>query len=57
MRSEKSKSNGGRAQAVHRAIKRAILDKALGPGVKLPETRLANSWASAGPSCAKLWYA
>lgn len=42
MRSEKSKSNGGRAQAVHRAIKRAILDKALGPGVKLPEDSIGE---------------
>ncbi len=31
------KSAGGRSQAVHRALKRAILDQALAPGAKLPE--------------------
>jgi DNA-binding GntR family transcriptional regulator len=30
-------SGRGRSQAVHRALKRAILDQALSPGAKLPE--------------------
>lgn len=37
-----SDSNGGRAQAVHRALKRAILDQALTPGAKLPEDSIGE---------------
>jgi DNA-binding GntR family transcriptional regulator len=42
MRRLEKKGNGGRAQAVHRALKRAILDQALGPGVKLPEDSIGE---------------
>lgn len=35
-------SSGGRAQAVHRVLKRAILDQALGPGAKLPEDSIGE---------------
>jgi DNA-binding GntR family transcriptional regulator len=35
-------SKGGRAQAVHRALKRAILDQALSPGSKLPEDSIGE---------------
>ncbi len=34
---ERKTGNGRRSQAVHRALKRAILDQALAPGSKLPE--------------------
>ena len=33
---------GGRSQAVHRALKRAILDQALPPGSKLPEDSIGE---------------
>jgi DNA-binding GntR family transcriptional regulator len=42
MRDDANKSTGGRAQAVHRALKRAILDQALTPGVKLPEDSIGE---------------
>jgi DNA-binding GntR family transcriptional regulator len=35
-------AKGGRAQAVHRALKRAILDQALSPGSKLPEDSIGE---------------
>ena len=35
-------SPGGRSQAVHRALKRAILEQALAPGTKLPEDSLGE---------------
>lgn len=35
-------SAGGRSQAVHRALKRAILDQALSPGSKLPEDSIGE---------------
>jgi DNA-binding GntR family transcriptional regulator len=42
MRDYTSKGNGGRAQAVHRTLKRAILDQALSPGSKLPEDSIGE---------------
>jgi DNA-binding GntR family transcriptional regulator len=42
MREDKNKSTGSRAQAVHRALKRAILDQALAPGAKLPEDSIGE---------------
>ena len=39
---KKADSAGGRAQAVHRALKRAILDQALTPGSKLPEDSIGE---------------
>ena len=35
-------SGRGRSQAVHRALKRAILDQALSPGAKLPEDSIGE---------------
>lgn len=35
-------AGGGRSQAVHRALKRAILDQALSPGSKLPEDSIGE---------------
>lgn len=35
-------ANGRRSQAVHRALKRAILDQALAPGSKLPEDSIGE---------------
>ena len=35
-------TGGGRSQAVHRALKRAILDQALPPGSKLPEDSIGE---------------
>ncbi len=39
---EKAAKSGMRAQAVHRALKRAILDQALAPGSKLPEDSIGE---------------
>jgi len=40
---ERKTGNGsGRSQAVHRALKRAILDQALAPGSKLPEDSIGE---------------
>ncbi|MGG6892483.1 MULTISPECIES: GntR family transcriptional regulator [Rhizobium] len=37
-----SDAGGGRSQAVHRALKRAIIDQALPPGAKLPEDSIGE---------------
>jgi DNA-binding GntR family transcriptional regulator len=42
MLDDANKSAGSRAQAVHRALKRAILDRALAPGTKLPEDSIGE---------------
>lgn len=42
MADKASNGSGGRAQAVHRALKRAILDQALSPGSKLPEDSIGE---------------
>jgi DNA-binding GntR family transcriptional regulator len=42
MASDKTKSVKGRASAVHRVLKRAILDQALAPGSKLPEDSIGE---------------
>jgi DNA-binding GntR family transcriptional regulator len=42
MASDQTKSNKGRATAVHRVLKRAILDQALAPGSKLPEDSIGE---------------
>ncbi|KOF20022.1 GntR family transcriptional regulator [Ensifer adhaerens] len=42
MAKKASDAGGGRAQAVHRALKRAILDQALSPGSKLPEDSIGE---------------
>lgn len=42
MRGKETKTAGGRAQAVHRTLKRAILDQALSPGSKLPEDSIGE---------------
>lgn len=42
MRRKETKTAGGRAQAVHRTLKRAILDQALSPGSKLPEDSIGE---------------
>jgi DNA-binding GntR family transcriptional regulator len=39
---ERKAANGRRSQAVHRALKRAILDQALAPGSKLPEDSIGE---------------
>ncbi len=39
---ERKTGNGRRSQAVHRALKRAILDQALAPGSKLPEDSIGE---------------
>lgn len=39
---ENKTGNGRRSQAVHRALKRAILDQALAPGSKLPEDSIGE---------------
>lgn len=42
MAKDKLASAGGRSPAVHRALKRAILDQALPPGTKLPEDSIGE---------------
>lgn len=42
MANKESDGGGGRAQAVHRVLKRAILDQALSPGSKLPEDSIGE---------------
>ncbi|OCC06874.1 GntR family transcriptional regulator [Labrys sp. WJW] len=42
MAKKASDTGGGRSQAVHRALKRAILDQALPPGSKLPEDSIGE---------------
>ncbi|KRD65567.1 MULTISPECIES: GntR family transcriptional regulator [Sinorhizobium/Ensifer group] len=42
MAKKESEGGGGRAQAVHRVLKRAILDQALSPGSKLPEDSIGE---------------
>lgn len=42
MAKKESEGGGGRAQAVHRVLKRAILDQALPPGSKLPEDSIGE---------------
>ncbi|MEI2298812.1 GntR family transcriptional regulator [Ensifer sp. MJa1] len=42
MAKKESDGGGGRAQAVHRVLKRAILDQALSPGSKLPEDSIGE---------------
>ncbi|MGF6177614.1 GntR family transcriptional regulator [Ensifer sp. 4252] len=42
MAKNESEGGGGRAQAVHRVLKRAILDQALSPGSKLPEDSIGE---------------
>lgn len=42
MASKVGDSGRGRSQAVHRALKRAILDQALSPGAKLPEDSIGE---------------
>ncbi|MFT3999162.1 MAG: GntR family transcriptional regulator [Rhizobium sp.] len=42
MAKKASDAGGGRSQAVHRALKRAIIDQALTPGSKLPEDSIGE---------------
>lgn len=42
MADKASDAGGGRSQAVHRALKRAIIDQALPPGSKLPEDSIGE---------------
>ncbi|NRQ13003.1 GntR family transcriptional regulator [Ensifer sesbaniae] len=42
MAKKENETGGGRAQAVHRVLKRAILDQALSPGSKLPEDSIGE---------------
>ncbi|WDZ80649.1 GntR family transcriptional regulator (plasmid) [Ensifer adhaerens] len=42
MAKKEGEGGGGRAQAVHRVLKRAILDQALSPGSKLPEDSIGE---------------
>ncbi len=42
MAKKTSDAGGGRSQAVHRALKRAIIDQALPPGSKLPEDSIGE---------------
>jgi DNA-binding GntR family transcriptional regulator len=42
MAKKMSEGGSGRSQAVHRALKRAILDQALSPGTKLPEDSIGE---------------
>ncbi|TXI00223.1 MAG: GntR family transcriptional regulator [Rhizobium sp.] len=42
MANKVSDAGGGRSQAVHRALKRAIIDQALPPGSKLPEDSIGE---------------